>query len=101
MPHTKETPEVEHHIEEVLDKWDTVKKEVGEKIQLGRLETDHLKLLDNIGERLVEASNTSSRYRGDIDAACTESENLRQRVRRRLLHKGTASEIPIRNIIGA
>lgn len=94
-------PNLDHKAEEVLEKWDGVKEEVEAKIILGRLELDHMKLIDNVEESLVAITNRSSRFDGEVSAACEEAEALRSRVRRRLLKKGTATEIPYKSILGA
>lgn len=95
---THKNPELDHQIERVMDTWEEVKQEVNTKMVLGRLELDHLKLIDNVEEQFVAISNKSDKYNGKVQTACDEAENLRARVRRRLLKQGTSTEIPFKAI---
>lgn len=96
---THKNPELDHQIERAMDNWEEVKQEVETKIILGRLELDHLKLIDGVEEQFVAISNKSDRYNGQVQNACEEAEQLRSRIRRRLLKQGTATEIPYRTIL--
>lgn len=96
MPHRD--PELAHKIENALDRWDEVKEEVETKIKLGRLEMEHMKLIDKVEENLVEITNKSPIYSNEVKQACDEAEDLRSRVRRKLLKEHTASEISFKDI---
>lgn len=92
-------PKFDHKVNQSLDEWEDVKTEVETKIQLGRLEIEHLKLLDKVEEKFVSLQNRSSTFNGTIKSACDEAESLRSRVRRKLLKQATASEIPFSEIL--
>lgn len=97
MPHRN--PELAHKIEDALDRWEEVKEEVEAKIKLGRLELDHMKLIDKVEENLVDITNKSPIYNMEVKQACDEAEYLRSRVRRKLLKEHTASEISFKDIV--
>jgi len=86
-------PKLDHMINEVKDDWEEVKHEVETKLKLGRLEMDHLKLIDTVEESMIHITNRSPNSKDQLKTVCDEAESLRSKVRRKLMRERT-TEIP-------
>ena len=78
-------------IQKTLDRWDVVSAEIERKITLGRVDREHMHMVDRIEERLLDITNTDSVLHTRVTQACDAAEGLRARVRRRLVGQKTVT----------
>lgn len=82
-------------IDSAQEEWEKLSAELERTINLGRLERAHLHAVDQFEEKLLSISQEVDFSSDSLKAISSSAEAMRQRIRRKLFHEGTAAGIKL------
>ena len=82
-------------IESLHEEWELLSTELEREINLGRLVREHLQSIDKFVEKCLTVSQSVDFSSDLLRTISDQAESLRQRIRRKLFHEGTASGIKL------
>jgi hypothetical protein len=82
-----------HLVEVVIAEWEELKEELERSIRVGTLEKDHLSVLCAFETKLLAISTVCEFSNARIKQCASDVGVMRWRIRRKLFHEGTATNI--------